>query len=326
MIAANQNPEHYLAPLHLALRSTAAQSLPFKVSLIPFPSGTGHMITSLRSNEIDIAIGLTEGWVAGLAGKSAPPESEGGYKVVGSWVDTPLRWAIVTGAKRGELIGVKDLEGSRVGVSRLGSGSHIMSFVLSQQQGWPSTSLFPAVHGPFGALRDGVTGTNEQNTPSAEFFMWEHFTTKPYFHASSANPSPPLKKIGEIFTPWPSWLIVASTSVFPNPETDERLKNLFEVLDAGVKEFERDLGNVVDLLGTGELGCVYGEEDAGEWIRDVKFVQGVRGVDEGVVGSVVDVLKVAGVIDQELAKEEAVKRVVGISSWSIPTAQDGEFG
>ncbi|KAL4886282.1 hypothetical protein BJY04DRAFT_100242 [Aspergillus karnatakaensis] len=305
-------PEHYLAPLHLSLRTPAAQTLPFKISLVPFPSGTGHMITSLRAHEIDLAIGLTEGWVAGLAGKSAPPESEGGYKIVGSWVETPLRWAIVTGNERGELSGVEGLEGGRVGVSRLGSGSHIMSSVLSQQRGWTPNSLTPVVHGPFGALRDGVTGNNEQKTPSAEFFMWEHFTTKPYFHPSPSTPSPPLKKIGEIVTPWPSWLIVSSTSVFPNPGEDERLGKIFEILDAGVREFERDRGEVVRLLGTGELGCVYGEEDAGEWIRDVRFNEGVRGVDKGVVGGVVDVLKVAGVIDEGLEREVAVTRVIGI--------------
>lgn len=79
------------------------------------------MITSLRSGEIDVAIGLTEGWVAGLAGKQAPQSpAERGYKVVGHWVDTPLRWAIVTGRKREELNGVGDLKGGRVGISRMG--------------------------------------------------------------------------------------------------------------------------------------------------------------------------------------------------------------
>ncbi|KAL4923740.1 uncharacterized protein BDV17DRAFT_232684 [Aspergillus undulatus] len=309
-------PEHYLAPLHLALRHPQISALPFKIALTPFPSGTGHMITSLRSGEIDIAIGLTEGWVAGLAGKSAPStESERGYKAIGQWVETPLRWAIVTGANREDLQGVNDLEGSRVGVSRLGSGSHIMSFVLAQQRGWKegSSSLKPIVTGPFGALRDGVTGNDlPENKPSSEFFMWEHFTTKPYFHSSPETPTPPLKKIGEIFTPWPSWMVVASTSVFPDLETDERLRNLFGVLDEGVKEFEKDLSAVVKQLGTGELGCKYGEEDAAEWIKDVKFAQGVRGVDDGVVGKVVDVLKVAGVIDSSLDDREAVERVVGI--------------
>jgi ABC-type nitrate/sulfonate/bicarbonate transport system substrate-binding protein len=111
--------EHYLTPLHLALRSPAISSLPFKLALTPFPSGTGHMITSLRSNEIDLAIGLTEGWVAGLAGKQAS-QTSGGYKVIGHWVDNPLRWAIVTGRNRDEINGVSDLKDKRVGVSRLG--------------------------------------------------------------------------------------------------------------------------------------------------------------------------------------------------------------
>lgn len=120
--ATDYNVEHYLTPLHLALRSPALQSLPFKVSLIPFPSGTGHMITSLREKEIDIGIGLTEGWVAGLAGKAQAQKdaATGGYKMVGQWVDTPLRWAIVTGRKRDDIQTVADLKDKRVGISRPG--------------------------------------------------------------------------------------------------------------------------------------------------------------------------------------------------------------
>jgi hypothetical protein len=97
--------EHYLAPLHLALRC-ASPDLPFKVSLIPFPSGTGHMISSLRGNEIDIGIGLTEGWIAGLVGKEQMEKrvEDGGYKMVGQWVETPLRWAIVTGRERVQIV------------------------------------------------------------------------------------------------------------------------------------------------------------------------------------------------------------------------------
>ena len=82
------------------------------------------MISSLRGNEIDIAIGLTEGWVAGLVGKEQMAKNDGaadgGYKMIGQWVQTPLRWAIVTGRERDEIQGLKDLKGGRVGVSRLG--------------------------------------------------------------------------------------------------------------------------------------------------------------------------------------------------------------
>lgn len=81
------------------------------------------MITSLRQNEIDIGIGLTEGWIAGLVGKEQiekGADADGGYKVVGQWVETPLRWAIVTGRNRSDINEVDDLKGGRVGVSRLG--------------------------------------------------------------------------------------------------------------------------------------------------------------------------------------------------------------
>lgn len=198
------------------------------------------------------------------------------------------------------------------------SGSHIMSFVLAQQQGWKSDSLTSVPLGPFGALRSGVTGLNEAKpdqapNPTAEFFMWEHFTTKPYFHPTTEKPNPPLKKIGEIFTPWPSWMIVASTAMFPDPEKDARLQSLFQALDQGIKEFEADTAQVIKLLGTGELGCTYIEEDATEWLKDVKFTNGIRGVDAKVIEGVVDVLKVAGVIDTGMSNGEAIQRVIGIS-------------
>lgn len=188
-----------------------------------------------------------------------------------------------------------------------------MSFVLSQQQGWNADSLTPAPLGPFPALRNGVTGAESTPpNPTADFFMWEHFTTKPYFHPTAQSPDPPLKRIGEIFTPWPSWLIVASSSVFPSPGDDEHLEKLFRFLDQGVKDFEADSTQVVNLLGTGELGCTYVEEDAVEWLKDVKFTSGTKGVDRKVVENVVNVLKAAGVIDSGMANDAAIGRVIGI--------------
>lgn len=74
-------PEHFSTPLHFAQKHFGLDA-----ELITFPSGTGHMITSLQFGEIDVGIGLTEGWVAGL-GKEG---QEGGYRLVGTYVETPL--------------------------------------------------------------------------------------------------------------------------------------------------------------------------------------------------------------------------------------------
>ena len=281
-------PEHYLLPLHLA-----KSHFPFPVELIPFPSGTGHMISSLRSDSIDLAIGLTEGWVAGLL--TSQGQKEKGYSIVGSWVKNPLRWAIVTGRNRSDINSVADLrQHRRVGVSRLGSGSHVMAFVLAQQEGWFSSSphsdeekLPTVILGPFKELRDGVTSSK------ADFFMWEHFTTKPFFHGEDT----PLKNIGEIYTPWPSWHIAASSKTFPDPAKDEKLQQVFKAFDRGVEEFRNNPEEGVRLLGTGELGCHYTEEDARDWLKAVEFTEATKGVDVATMESVVKVLQGAGVID-----------------------------
>lgn len=73
------------------------------------------MVTSLQSNEIDIGIGLTEGWISAL-GKH---KEAAGFKLVGKYVQSPLCWAISTGKDR-DLDNVDQLNGKKIGVSRIG--------------------------------------------------------------------------------------------------------------------------------------------------------------------------------------------------------------
>lgn len=81
LLPTNSLIEHFSTPLHFAQKHFGLNA-----TLVPFPSGTGHMITSLQADEIDVGIGLTEGWVAGL-GKHG---EKAGYKIVGTYVETPL--------------------------------------------------------------------------------------------------------------------------------------------------------------------------------------------------------------------------------------------
>ena len=77
------------------------------------------MITALQAKEIDIGIGLSEGWIAGL-GKAITEGKDAGFKLIGSYVETPLCWAISTGNKRDDMHAAEDLKGKKVGVSRIG--------------------------------------------------------------------------------------------------------------------------------------------------------------------------------------------------------------
>lgn len=76
-------PEHFATPLHFAQKHYGLDA-----TLIPFPSGTGHMVTAIRAGEIHVGVGLTEGWIAGLGKEEV--EGDGGYRLVGTYVETPL--------------------------------------------------------------------------------------------------------------------------------------------------------------------------------------------------------------------------------------------
>lgn len=145
--------------------------------LLPYPSGTGAMIKSLESGDLDLAVGLTEGWIAALANGADT------FKLVGKYVSTPLCWAISTGAEREDMVNASSLGGrKKLGISRYGSGSYIMGFVLAEQNGWLEDDdreqpFEWTVLNDFKNLRDGVNGTHVGGK-TADAFMWEHFTSK----------------------------------------------------------------------------------------------------------------------------------------------------
>lgn len=161
-----------------------------------------------------------------------------------------------------------------------------MGFVLADSQGWLTTNSSPFRVTPlqtFANLRKAV------NDGTADFFMWEHFTSKRYYDNGE------IKRIGEIYTPWPSWQIVASTSLSKNGE-DSRLDDLFGKLDQGISYFGKNPEESVKYIST-ELD--YSEEDAREWLKTVEFAGTTKGVDLSVVKNTMAVLRKAGVLGEE---------------------------
>ncbi|KAI1818085.1 periplasmic binding protein-like II [Poronia punctata] len=282
-------PEHFSTPLHFA-----KQYYGLNAQLIPFPSGTGHMITAIRAGEIDIGIGLTEAWVAGLGKEDSPGDA--GYRIVGTYVETPLCWAISTGSQRPEISSTETLKGRKIGISRPGSGSQVMGYVLADQQGWLQPQS-PQTQPPFSGfipLQNFENLRRAVNDGTADFFMWEHFTSKKYYDNGE------IRRVGEIYTPWSSWKIVASTALVKDHQ--DVLKDVFAKLDKGVDFFERHHDEVVKYVST---NLDYSAEDAAEWLRTVRFSARTEGVDVEVVIKCIDILKKAGVLkDGEDRKTE----------------------
>ncbi|KAI1824621.1 hypothetical protein F4861DRAFT_246657 [Xylaria intraflava] len=284
-------PEHFSTPIHFAQKYFGLNA-----QLIPFPSGTGHMITAIRSGEIDIGIGLTEAWTAGLGREDTP--GDGGYRIVGTYVETPLCWAISTGAKRPEITSVDSLKGSKIGISRPGSGSQVMGYVLADQQGWLSPASSP--YSEFVALQTYANLRKAVNDGTADFFMWEHFTSKRYYDSGE------IRRVGEIYTPWSSWKIVASTALLSGGEKGKpypKLMDVFKRLDQGVQYFEAHQDEAVEYIST---ALDYSAEDAREWLKTVRFSSKTEGVNIEVITKCISILQKAGALKEKDGAKAAV--------------------
>ncbi|GAA5832820.1 hypothetical protein JCM11251_005776 [Rhodosporidiobolus azoricus] len=269
-------PEHFASPL---LQLAAQDS---SIELVPCPSGTGQIMSAIKDDKIDVAIALTESLIAGIAKKTAE------FKLVGTYVTSPLNWAVVVG-KDSKYQKLEDLRGGKMGISRIGSGSQVMASYMGLRENWldKDGKVEPIqfeILDNFKNLRDGV------NDGRAAAFMWEWFTTKPYLNE--------VRFIGSVPTPWHSWALVATPSTTsPSspllPILDSFLTNLttsIQSFDAGTarettsKEFIK-----------GHFG--YPEEDVKAWLEQVSYPKGdVRRVDKAMVEKTLSILEAAGVL------------------------------
>ena len=66
-----------------------------------------------------------------------------------------------------------ELDGANFAISRLGSGSHVMAFVMAKQRGWTKELKF-TVCNDFATMRAKIA------SGECQALMWERFTTKPF--------------------------------------------------------------------------------------------------------------------------------------------------
>lgn len=164
-----------------------------------------------------------------------------------------------------------------------------MGFVLADQQGWLSSGA--GAPQPFAAtviLNNFENLRKAVNTGSADFFMWEHFTSKKFYDSGE------IRRVGEIYTPWSSWKIVASTSLTQGG-LDPRVTDLFEKLDKGIAHFTQNPEEAIEYIST---ALDYTEPDAREWLKTVRFPTKTEGVKQEVVDDCVSILRKAGVLHE----------------------------
>jgi len=270
-------PEHFNLPWHLAIENSDFDKLGLHVIWQDFYGGTGAMTKALREKEVDVAIVLTEGIIADIV-KGNPA------KIVGQYVTSSLVWGIHTAADA-PFENANDLKGGRYSISRLGSGSHIMTFVDAINRGWaPQEQRFVKV-GNLDGARKALTGGE------ADALLWEKFTTKPYVDSGE------LKRVGETVTPWPCFVIAVHEDFLE--EKQEAIEKMLYVIHKGCRRF-MEMPNVVELVAER-----YGlqEVDAEAWFKQTTWATNTL-ISKAVLRNVLDTLHDVKVIEEKVDPQQ----------------------
>ena len=210
-------PEHFNLPWHLAIEEGAFEARGIDLEWTDIPEGTGRMCQMLEDRETDLAIILTEGLIKSI--------TEGNpAKIVQEYIATPLLWGIHVGAKS-DFKAIADLKNTTAAISRFGSGSHLMAFVNAKNQGWDIDNLdFEVINNLDGAVEALASGR-------ADYFMWEHFTTKPLVDNGT------FRRLGDCPTPWPCFVIAATDKFIT--ENQSVLYHILEIINLYTTEFKQ---------------------------------------------------------------------------------------
>lgn len=284
-------PEHYNAPflIYPEMFREAGVELDFQ----QMAGGTGAMVSALRSGSVDMAVALTEGLVADIALKGSND-----YLIVSPYVSIPLRWGIWV-RPDSALQSADDLRGSVFGISRLGSGSHLMAAVLYSNAGWDPASL--RLSAPCGSLDGLVTSLT---AAESDAFLWSYSMTKPLADAGR------VRHLGDLYTPWPCFMIAVRRDFL---ETRRALvQTVLRVVKQAAARFLAGGSASVDWV-CATYGIARG--DAEDWFATLGFATKNHVSDE-VLGLTIRTLRSAAVITSKPERGDLVAELAELP-WQL---------
>lgn len=268
--------EHFNLPWKLAIEAGAFETLGIDVQWTNCPGGTGQIADALESGSIDLATCLTEGILTAIAAGHR-------CRLHSLWVESPLDWGIHV-AHDSPITDVEQLRDASVkfAISRPGSGSELMSLVLADQRRWAWP--LPAAAERFVTVQT-IEGAVEALAVArtAHAFLW---------NKSMTTAHPTLRRIGEILTPWPSFVVVVGATA------RELLPLIDSVVLVALSSARFFLANAPELV----IERRYGLDPAltVDWVRSVRFGRNADRPSTELVRSVVACMRRVGRIKQNL--------------------------
>ncbi len=240
-------PEHFNLPWHLCIEEGDFRYENINLEWFEFPDGTGAMNKALRNGEIDVAIILTEGIIKDITAGNPS-------RIIQTYIDSPLVWGIHV-AHNSSFKNMKDLKDTKAAISREGSGSQLMAYVNAKNMKWDLDALkFEIIGSVEGAI-------NALSKDTAQYFMWELFTTKPLVDKGV------FRRIGECPSPWPCFLVAAREDFIKDHE--HALAKMLGVVNAKSASF-KEIPEIEQILANR-----YGQkrEDIVTWLDSTSWSQ-----------------------------------------------------
>lgn len=264
-------PEHFNLPWQLAIENNKFQEQDIDLQWTNVPEGTGKLCEMLRNGETDLAVILTEGIIKDiLAGNPS--------KIVQVYVKSPLIWGIHVAA-HSKFQTVADLKGTRVAISRKGSGSELMAYVNAHNQNWPTYNLQCEIINTIDGAVEALT--NEK----ADYFMWERFMTKPLVDKGI------FRRLDDCLTPWPSFVIAATDNLIQ--KQPQFIEHILKIINAQTATF-KEIPNINETLAT---RFHQKTADIQEWISRTEWSQ--DSITEEVLNNVQNQLLELTIIDKK---------------------------
>jgi sulfonate transport system substrate-binding protein len=241
-------PEHFNLAWYLTLKNGEYKEQNINLRWHDYPGGTGDMCNALRKKEIDIAVILTEGIIKDIIDGNPS-------RIVQTFVQTPLNWGIHV-AHGSAYKSVKDLKGTKAAISRYGSGSHLMAFINAENNNWDLEKDLD-----FEVIKDLEGAVEGLSTGTADYFLWEKFTTKPLVDSGT------FRRIGNCPSPWPCFVIAVREDFIASNKED--LQTILEIINNTTFEFK----NIPSIDRT--IANRYNQqlEDVQEWLDITEWSQ-----------------------------------------------------
>ncbi|MFY0598351.1 MAG: ABC transporter substrate-binding protein [Cyclobacteriaceae bacterium] len=199
-------PEYFNLPIYQAIEKGVFQDRGIDLVWENVSEGTGAMAKKLSSGELDLAVILTEGITKSIIDGNPS-------RIIKNYVESPLVWGVHVPYSKG-ILSLDELDKKKIAISRFGSGSHLMSFLLAQRENWEKEDFAFHVINNLDGARESF-GNHETNV-----FLWEKHTTQPYVDAKEFD------RIDHVETPWPCFVIAAN-----NDALSKNTSNIKQICD-----------------------------------------------------------------------------------------------